>query len=1154
MRVVLQPRNPDELNSFITAASSPSSADYRHFLSRGKFAARFGPTSQAIDAVRTALRRDGLSVVGLSASHLVMDVDGTAQDFGRALRTSFSAWQSHDGGVGYAMARPARLPAAIAADIAGIAGTSSFDVEHSSALRRTPRRSGPDHATVAGVAGPALGTHTSHGTGPVTCTMASNAVAQDYQGTYLPSQEGQAYGLTTPWQDDDVGTGLSVALVEFAPYARSDVLSYDHCFELIQPGSTSDPNLRNVLVDGGTSPGSAVASDEPTLDIEQVRALAPGAQVVVYEGPNDVVGPIDTLQQIATADASQIVSTSWGLCEQFSDHAAETPIFEEMAAQGQTVFAAAGDNGSSDCLQQTPPGAAALVAAAVDDPASQPLVTGVGGLTVSSLSPLAESVWNDCSQPNDPNLSTGCLGNAGGGGVSSVYPHPAWQAGQGVPTGAQRGASGRDVPDLSVIGDPYTGMLVYFQGTYQAYGGTSMGAPLMAAVEADAAQVCGTKDFGFLNPLLYAMGRHGGDFDDVTQGTNEIAASTVQASEFAATPGYDLASGLGSPDPSNFVDALCDATASASASSTTPGAANVKWTVTFHTGSEAYPAGTTRVSLTAPPGTAFSPLTSSWDVTTAAGTDAPTAVALSSQQSATDNVATITLQQSAPPVGLVTVVARAVTNPDTVGTTSVKVGDSIDALSEQAPLSLASDAPSSVQLTTGGGAHLTVPIGGPGLDVAVRVGDSTGAAVAGTPLVATASGGAVARLATPTTNDVGAATVLLRDVRPETATLEVVADGGAASGSVQVTFVDPWSAIAAQDAAGVGHVVDVPSVVGTTTGGTGFVGLTRNGDGRLVLVRSIGTATLAAPLSVPGNAPLAGSAPTLVRLGGLLVASYRSTRGDLVVCTSPVSAPTRPWQVLDLTARHVAPRVTGSPSLIVVGAGSAARLSLAAVDRAREIISLSFRASEPLQAHVTDVSALADGQLHNATGNVAQAALHGAAGYFVRTTSNRLYFYVHETGGWAADDLAQDAQLLGAPSVDLGDPTATVQSGMAVVAVTDADHNVVYYVGTLGNWSAQVLDSGPDGTSAPAGERLPPFIGQITLSVQGSTTEIFCASSSRRLYELTSFGVADPWSSYDLTTLTHVRATTAGATLLPGAATTLLGTLNGRLYVLRDPR
>ena len=304
------------------------------------------------------------------------------------------------------------------------------------------------------------------------------------------------------------------------------------------------------------------------------------------------------------------MSTSWGICEAFSDHAAEAPILEQMAAQGQqTVFAASGDSGSSDCVEQSPAAGPPLVGAAVDDPASR--------------AARDRRRRADRRQPQRPErvgverlrVEPQLPGNAGGGGISAVGTRPAWQVAPGTPTGNARGAHARLVPDLSVMGDPSTGML-YYQGPgpggWQAIGGTSMGAPLLAALDAVAAQSCSVATFGFLNPLLYAMGRHGGDFVDVTSGNNAIAQSTWAAHEYVAGPGYDMASGLGSPNPATFLPALCDGPATATATPSTPSTSSL-WQLSFHSGSTAYPVGAT-ITVTAPTGTVLPRNASSWQV------------------------------------------------------------------------------------------------------------------------------------------------------------------------------------------------------------------------------------------------------------------------------------------------------------------------------------------------------------------------------------------------------------------------------------------------------------------------------------------------------------------------------------------------------------
>ena len=222
---------------------------------------------------------------------------------------------------------------------------------------------------------------------------------------------------------------------------------------------------------------------------------------------------------MASSDTATIITTSWGICEAQTDGSAqaEQTIFQEMAAQGQTVVAAAGDDGSSDCEDTSEPSSAA----AVDDPASQPYVTGVGGLDVSNIDPLTESVWNDnCTQAD-------C--GAGGGGESSLWSRPSWQVAPGINTTAD---TMRMVPDLSVMGDPATGFIQYYTGAgsgfcrhscsggWGAIGGTSIGAPLVSDLIAVAAQACGVPRLGFINPSLYAMATTG--FVDVTTGNNDL--------------------------------------------------------------------------------------------------------------------------------------------------------------------------------------------------------------------------------------------------------------------------------------------------------------------------------------------------------------------------------------------------------------------------------------------------------------------------------------------------------------------------------------------------------------------------------------------------------------------------------------------------------
>ena len=191
-------------------------------------------------------------------------------------------------------------------------------------------------------------------------------------------------------------------------------------------------------VDGGQTGGAGAG--EAALDIENLSALAPGATIDVYEAPNTEAGSLDEFGRIVADDNASVVSTSAGLCE--SAMVADEPgvqqvenlLFEQAAAQGQTVVAASGDSGSSDCgtdgIRPVPP------PLSVDDPASQPYVLAVGGTSVSAGPGAPESAW-------------GNAGGGGGGGPSRTWTAPGWQADSGVrgvadPSVLAAATSGRD--------------------------------------------------------------------------------------------------------------------------------------------------------------------------------------------------------------------------------------------------------------------------------------------------------------------------------------------------------------------------------------------------------------------------------------------------------------------------------------------------------------------------------------------------------------------------------------------------------------------------------------------------------------------------------------------------------------------------------------
>jgi subtilase family serine protease len=511
--VALRGADPVGLRSLLAGLYDPASPDFHHFLSTAQFARRFGASRATVSALRSYFAGFGLRVGPLSRGGVILHVRGRTTQIARAFDARVVTVHQPDTALAAQFVTRATLPAELAHDVTAVAGLSSVVASHAQ-LRRAHTA-----ATVPGVC-PAAGSDT---------TTTPNSL-----GGYTLQQQGTLYGMASAWANGVTGTGTTIGVYELGPYNPSDVTTYLSCYGL-HTAITSTP------VDGGATGGF---SNEATMDVEEAAGLAPGATIDVYAGPNSGTGPTDIYQQIADANTAAIVTTSWGTCESDpnGDAVAEQPIFEQMAAQGQTVIAAAGDSGSSDCAGITNNNLA------VDDPASQPFVTGVGGLSVTSISPLTQTVWND---------GPGSGGGAGGGGQSILWSRPSWQNAPGITSADTM----RMVPDLSVMADPNTGFIEYFSGSHGcttnctaswgSIGGTSIGSPLVGAMVALAAQSCGQGRLGFLNPTLYQMATTG--FIDVTSGNNDLYG----AGGYSAGPGYDMASGLGSPNPTTFMSELC---------------------------------------------------------------------------------------------------------------------------------------------------------------------------------------------------------------------------------------------------------------------------------------------------------------------------------------------------------------------------------------------------------------------------------------------------------------------------------------------------------------------------------------------------------------------------------------------------------------------
>ena len=501
---ILPLRNQDELQELINRMYDPTDEEhYGKYLTTEEFVERFAPTQEDYNKVIAHARSVGLMIRGIHSNRTMLHVSGPARIVESAFNLQLHQYAHPSGRLFYAPDNNPEMPPEIASVISGVVGLDSHAQWHP--YRRQKQ------------------------------AMEANAAPQTFPsgpgGGFAPADLVKAYNLSGVSSD---GTGQVIALFELASYAASDINAYTSHFGL------PPAKLKNILVDGGSK---APPDAEVTLDIELALALAPQSIIYVYEGPNSNQGVLDTYNRIATDNIAKQVSTSWGLGEDMSTPQylqAEAAIFKQMAVQGQTIYAAAGDSGAYDDYAQN--SSEKLV---VDDPASQPYVVGVGGtrlmVNADTGAYQSESVWND-----------GVGNGAGGGGVSTVWPIPSWQA--GVSTVFSK--THRNVPDVTLNADTNTGYAIYFNGQWQIYGGTSCAAPLWAAFTACVNQELAATQkppLGFANPKLYALASsaaYAANFHDVTTGDNL---------HYHAGVGYDNASGWGSFNGANLYASLTNA-------------------------------------------------------------------------------------------------------------------------------------------------------------------------------------------------------------------------------------------------------------------------------------------------------------------------------------------------------------------------------------------------------------------------------------------------------------------------------------------------------------------------------------------------------------------------------------------------------------------
>jgi subtilase family serine protease len=499
LAIILPLRNQSELASLLKRLYDSSSPEYRHFLTVSQFTAQFGPTQQDYKSVEKFARSKGFTVINTPANRLLVHINGTVAQVNKAFHVTMTNYQHPT--EKRAFYSPDREPSLeLSVPVVHIAGMNNFSIPQPKYKRAPPN-------------------------------FRRNAVGSGPNGAYLGSDMRIAYyGGTTL-----TGSGQSVGLLEFDGYNSSDVTASF-------AGQSNSVPIQNVLIDGATA-GSDGDDGEQVLDIVQAASMAPGlSQIRVYIAPGNSqigVGDVDILNQMATDNMAKQLSCSWGWNP--DDTAQLDPIFQEFAAQGQTLFVASGDAGAYTGSNST------------DNsyPAEDVNVVAVGGtdLTTNGAGGAwqSETAWSDSS----------------GGPADDGFPIPSWQAGI-ANSSNQASDTVRNVPDVAM--EANTDNYACDQGTCSGdYGGTSFAAPRWAAFLALVNQQAvgnGNATLGFINPAIYSLGNsptYNNVFHDITSGNN----NNSKGQSYNAIVGYDMVTGWGSPNGQNLINALAPSSPSA---------------------------------------------------------------------------------------------------------------------------------------------------------------------------------------------------------------------------------------------------------------------------------------------------------------------------------------------------------------------------------------------------------------------------------------------------------------------------------------------------------------------------------------------------------------------------------------------------------------
>lgn len=502
VRLGLQLQNQSALQRYIQSINDPASSLYGQSLTPSQFAAQYAPNAAQVQAVVTYLESLGFTGIEVESNNLLISAQGSVAQVEQAFHTNLEQY-SQNGQLVFANTTPAMVPASLGGTVAAVLGLTN-------ASKMTTPLQLKTNATL-----PSL---------PV--------AAPNYPASYTPQQYWQAYAAT------GVNSGANTPIAIFAEGDLTgvvqDLRTAEAAFHLTQVPVT-------VVPVGVASPDTSGA-DEWDLDSQYSTGMAQSVRALYFYDATSLTDSDLALafSRFATDKKALIGNASFGECELFpyidGSMLVDDEVFAEAAAQGQTVFASAGDTGGF--CPVGPAGVNGVPAGTpmVNYPAASPYVTAVGGTTLLTNT--------------DGSYDLELAWYAGGGGISQFESSPYWQVAANVPSGT---AGSRGVPDIAMVADPESGAVVYVNGAPEVVGGTSLSSPLSVGVWARI--LTRNPKAGFAPVRLYGLydgattpGTYPkGGFHDIILGENN---------PYPATPGYDYTTGLGTLWVSQLSQAL----------------------------------------------------------------------------------------------------------------------------------------------------------------------------------------------------------------------------------------------------------------------------------------------------------------------------------------------------------------------------------------------------------------------------------------------------------------------------------------------------------------------------------------------------------------------------------------------------------------------